>query len=705
MRRSNTVSSVVRLAPKIFLVDEFADFDVREELERQLEERLTTADLDARPALSSFAPSADDDQLSLIHHQGEIIRLVAPAGSGKTQTIINRVLHTVKNGRKPERILCLTFDNSATRALKEKVAEQLASLNDPRDDFQITTLNAFGYRLLREYFPSEFKPVIETNRIWRLIKEVKEGLASTPQGRLRHDALPSTLKNRFYSEFIGFLKNSLLDPRNISPQAFADFIITEKTAEVFFQPDTTNDQKKMVIQAILWMHKTYETYLQRENRIDFDDQKLRPLCSLDLYPSILSVVQRRFDEVLVDEFQDINRLDFALIKQIAGKCRLIVTGDDDQAIYGFRGCSPSYIIDLAKHLQQKIHSIELRRNYRCPRNVVEHSTRLIRHNTWRLEKSPIAARPDDASIKIVESTTATAEGKMISTAIERIKRRTTGLRHADFGVLYRTNAQSLPIQLQFILNNIPYNVREQDNILHNEELEKLLGVLRVKLATQSSAPVSPRDGVLTVKAYFQWFDDRLSARIEDCFSRQSGFFETIRSDSFLRALPKARDSRFADVMLDVVAAPSLFKTLDILAKTFKGLRGMIGTLEDAVDGGVPLGEVYELAASFRGRVDSFVETIDGALRQARGAHAGNERDGVALATYFKAKGLQWHTVILTSCNQGLIPHKRAPIEDERKLFYVALTRASSNLIVSYLRTSCKIKVAPSCFLREAGLHE
>jgi DNA helicase-2/ATP-dependent DNA helicase PcrA len=158
-------------------------------------------------------------------------------------------------------------------------------------------------------------------------------------------------------------------------------------------------------------------------------------------------------------------------------------------------------------------------------------------------------------------------------------------------------------------------------------------------------------------------------------------------------------------MLDVVAAPSLFKTLDILAKNFKGLRGMIGSLEDAVDGGVPLGEVYELAASFRGRVDAFVETVDSALRQAKTANTGQEEDGVALATYFKAKGLQWQTVVLTSCNQGLIPHKRSPIEDERKVFYVALTRASSNLIVSYLKTSCKVKVAPSCFLAEAGLNE
>ena len=157
-------------------------------------------------------------------------------------------------------------------------------------------------------------------------------------------------------------------------------------------------------------------------------------------------------------------------------------------------------------------------------------------------------------------------------------------------------------------------------------------------------------------------------------------------------------------MGDVVSAPSLFKTLDLLAKNFKGLRGMVGSLEDVVEGDVPLGEVYELAASFKGRVDAFVATVDTALERAKAARAGHEENGVVLATFFKAKGLQWHTVVITSCNQGIIPHKRAPIEEERKLFYVALTRASSNLIVSFLKRSCKTKVPPSCFLREAGLH-
>jgi DNA helicase-2/ATP-dependent DNA helicase PcrA len=698
------MASVTKLASKVELRDEFADFDVREELESELEKRLTEADLDSRPALKAFQPSADEDQHSLISAPGQTIRLIAPAGSGKTQTIINRVLHLAKHGAKPERILCLTFDNSAVKALRDKITEHLNQLQIPQHEFAISTLNAFGFRLLREHFAAEYKQIIEPSRIWRLVREAKDELVSTTEGRIRHDALPSSLRLRFYSEFFGYLKNSMFDPRDTPPQKFADFMLTAKSAEVFFQAGSTADQKKHVIQAVYWLFKKYESVLQRERRMDFDDQKLRALRCLQAAPSTLALVQRKYDEVIVDEFQDINELDFALVSLIAAKARLVVTGDDDQAIYGFRGCTPRYIIELEKHLGRSVASFELKRNYRCPRNIVDHATRLIRHNDWRVEKNPVAVRTDDATIKVVESNTATAEAKMIASVIERTRRRNQGLKYADFAVLYRTNAQSLPIQLQFILRDIPYNVREQDNILHNEELEKLLGVLRVKLATEIGSTPRPSDCVLALKAYFQRVDDRIVSRLEDCFDRAESFMAGLSSKSLVGLMPKVNDSRIAEVMQEVVKAPSLFKTLDILAKSFKGLRGMVGSLEDVVDGDVPLGEVYELAASFRGRVDAFVETVDGALKRAKEAKAGEEQNGVALATYFKAKGLQWHTVLLTSCNEGLIPHKRAPVEDERRLFYVALTRASSNLIVSYLKTSCKTRVVASSFLREAGLH-
>jgi DNA helicase II / ATP-dependent DNA helicase PcrA len=557
---------------------------------------------------------------------------------------------------------------------------------------------------LREHFASEHKPVIEQARIWRLIKELKDALALSAEGQKRLDALPASLRYRFYSEFFGLLKNSLFDPRSTVPQKFADFMLINKSAEVFFQPGSPSDQKRFVIQAVLWMFREYERLLHREQRIDFDDQKLRALKCLEASPNVLSLIQRQFDEVIVDEFQDINDLDFAFVSLIAQTARLVITGDDDQAIYGFRGCSPRYIIELEKHLGRDVESFELKRNYRCPRNIVDHATRLIRHNQWRIEKNPIAHRSDDASIKVIESTTATAEAKMIATTIERVRRRNKDLRFSDFAVLYRTNAQSLPIQLQFILKDIPYSVREQDNILHNDELEKLLGVLRAKLALNNGQQPTGADAVLALRAYFQFIDQRIISRLETCFENSASFFDALSSRGVLGLLPKLRESRFASAMQEVLKAPSLFKTLDILAKNFRGLRGMVGSLEDVVDNEVPLGEVYELAASFRGRLDAFVDTVDSALKRAKEAKAGEEASGVALATYFKAKGLQWHTVILTSCNEGLIPHKRAPIEDERRLFYVALTRASSNLIVSYLKTSCKTRVTPSTFLSQAGLH-
>jgi DNA helicase II / ATP-dependent DNA helicase PcrA len=696
------MASVQKFAPSIALDDELGQFEIRGELEQELERRLSESEIDARPALKSFEPTADEDQLSLIRASADIIRLVAPAGSGKTQTLINRMLHSTT--RRPDRILCLTFDNAAGQALRDKVTSQIGTANAAQTEFQIFTLNAFGYRLLRQHFPQECQQIIEGNRVWRLIKEAKEDLASRPNGNVISNVLPETLKHGFYREFFSLLKNALFDPRDLRLQEFADFMLKAKAAEVFFQPETTTEQKKFVIAAVSTMFRSYDRILQREKRIDFDDQKLRTLRCLELSPNTLDVVQKRYDEIIVDEFQDINQLDFALIKQLSKQCRLVVTGDDDQAIYGFRGCSPSYIIDLERYLGRAVKSFELRRNYRCPANIVHHATRLIRNNTWRIEKNTMAVRTDDASIKIIESTTATAEAKMIATAIDRIKRRNQDLRYSDFAVLYRANAQSLPIQLQFILRDIPYSVREEDNILENDELEKLLGVLRMKLALESGTSAKPRDAILALKAYFRSFDYRVESRLEEYFAKLSPSSELFTGDRFYALVPKAKGSALREAISAVVKAPSLFKTLDVLAHKFKGLRGMVGSLEDVVGGDVPLGEVYELAASFRGKVDAFVDTVDGALRRAREARAGQERGGVVLATYFKAKGLQWHTVILTSCNQGLIPHRRAPIEDERKLFYVALTRASSNLFVSYLRTSCKTKVPRSCFLVEAGFN-
>jgi DNA helicase-2/ATP-dependent DNA helicase PcrA len=444
--------------------------------------------------------------------------------------------------------------------------------------------------------------------------------------------------------------------------------------------------------------------MQRENVLDFDDQKLRSYLALQENKSLLGVIQSQYEEIIVDEFQDINKLDFVFIKALAEKASLVVTGDDDQAIYGFRGCTPEYIINLEKYLGRDITSYELQINYRCPKNLIEHADKLIRHNKNRILKIPIPHNQTTSVINVISSLSAALEAKFIVTYLKRIVRAKLSLSFRDFVVLYRTNAQSLPLQVEFILNDIPFYVRKEDNILQNRILERLLGILRLKLALDSGVATKTEDELLTIRAYFRYINEASADRLHRLFSNRKDFLSVIGSEEFYSIIPKAEKSYLSIAIQEILQTNSLLDALDILAKRFKGLKGMIGSLEDVVQERVPLGEIYDVAASFSGNISEFVMAMERALDLAKKRSAGrDEETGVGLLTYFRAKGRQWHSVILTSCNEGLIPHKRAPIEDERRLFYVALTRATSNLLISYLKDACRTKVSPSRFLKEAEL--
>ena len=683
------------------------DFEVRQEAAEELGRRINAAPVDTRGALASFVPNADPYQRQVIDAPETTIRLVAPAGSGKTQTVANRVLSRVRDGLNPARILVLTFDNAAATSLKEQLRSQTEKIEKqasrPVDlrGLTVSTLNAFGYALLRQDVPGEFRPVIERWRARRLLREVKQALrAKSPD---RHAALPAQLEDRFYLEFFSLLKNQLFDPRRPDAQRVADFMLAAPQATPFFPTPSDLALVRTTIQAALWLFMGYERLLQRDGVLDFDDQKLRAYLALDADPGLLRAVQGRYSEVVVDEFQDINHLDFEFVRAVAVKANLVVTGDDDQAIYGFRGCTPDFIIDLERHLGRPVASYELSTNYRCPANVVTHADRLIRHNTRRIEKNPIAHRREQATIKVASTLSAGLEAKSIVAFIHRVRKATPDRSYRDFAVLYRTNAQSLPLQVEFILDGLPYFVRDEDNILDNQVLGLLLGVLRLKLALAAGRPPSVEDQVLTIRAYFRYLNgedlDLSGAVLHGAWD----FLSAIRSEEFHAALPRARLSQFPTAVEEVLRAKTLLDELGVLAKRFGGLSGMVGSLEDVVDQRAPLAELSEVAANIGGGTAAFVDLMDRALERGRATGAGRDRDGVALLTYFKAKGLQWQTVILTTCNEGLIPHRKAPGDDERRLFYVALTRATSNLFVSYLSNACNTRVAPSRFLAEAGL--
>ncbi len=668
-----------------------------EQLADLLEARLRQTRIDTRDPLPSGIEKLDEDQRAVIAHESPVLRVLAPAGAGKTLTQVYRACRLIRDGALPQRILILTFDRAAASAVTTKFRD--VAEGSTRKTPGVLTLNAFGMRTLREYFPEETRPLIDLRKAGAILRNLRATLKGVhPQA----DALlPFRVKTRFYLEMFSLLKNQVLDPRTSPQSEVARVVATSRVLPVFLANCRNVQDQKLVVKALAWLYVSQEKMYQAARLMDFDDQKLRTLAKLREAPDVLGAILGSYDEIIVDEFQDINLLDFELIKTISTRARLIVTGDDDQAIYGFRGCSPEYIIALADHLDRPVETVELRRNYRCPRNIVEHASRLIRHNKDRLPKNPIAVRETDASIKVVSAITTAVECRLAVTFLERTKRSTANAEYRDFAILYRTNAQSLPIQIQLILREIPFYVRKEDNILESAVLDRLLSVLRVRQAYQDGLEPEVEDALQTFRAYFPWSEEAVVDRFRHFLLQGASLRSRLRGDE---PYAVGQMEPFFAAIRGLTRKLNLVDVLVELGKQFQGLHGMVGSLEDVANDDVPLGEIIELAASYRSKPRDFIKKIETTLQKAREIGAGTDQEhGVSLATYFRSKGLQWHTVLLLGCNQGLIPMNKAPLHEERRLFYVALTRASSNLYLSYVKKSCGHMVEPSQFLVESGL--
>ncbi|HET6617479.1 MAG TPA: ATP-dependent helicase [Gemmatimonadota bacterium] len=487
----------------------------------------------------------DEHQRRVIECRARTIRMVAPAGSGKTQTIVERVLGRIAEGVPPSRILVLTFDRAARRSLVERLRSRSRERKIDAAACTVSTLNAFGASLLRRHAPEEAREVVGEAQADRLLAKACTDLGAPQEIAAR---------GRLVRELFALLKNALYDPRSASERSAARFlaldpVAAERLAEL--QSDVPRADPRMIVT----LFAATDREMRSARVLDFDDQKLRALALLE-HANLRERIERLWSEVVVDEFQDINRLDFELVRSLAARADLVVTGDDDQAIYGFRGCSSAFIVGLARLLGREVDSHELAINYRNPPNLLAHAVRLVRHNRRRIPKSPVAARSDPARVSVSATGGAEAEGKGLAHRVRKAIR--DGRRPQEIAVLCRTNAHCAALA------------------------------------------------------------ERLRAAGVSCQVRV-----------------------------------------------------------DEADAGEP---------------------------SARGVGPPNDSpaDAVTVATYFRAKGLQWPAVFLPGCNEGLIPHPRAPVDAERRLFYVALTRASHELVASWVAVP-RGEVGPSRFLTEAGL--
>ena len=675
------------------------------------------------PPLFEYSYEADEEQGRFIDGDESVIRLLAPAGSGKTQSIANRVIKRASQGKPIASYLILTFDNAAAESLRNKFAEfiekaQRGQKATFKDSPMISTLNSFGYSLLREelsddsgkYSLGESPSKDQREAIKRVLNMLRD---KNPRASAN---LPRDFGYKVYLDLISALKNQIIEPQPLlkSEPARREFLEVAARHDLllpWLEPvahQANYEQlQREIISSLIYVYCTYCETLWNHRRIDFDDQKLLAYLALRGNETLLKRIMARYREVIVDEFQDINKLDFELIKLLATGKRLVVVGDDDQAIYAFRGCSHEYILNLDRHLKLPVAKYIINTNYRCPNNIVVMADRLIRHNKNRAAKSPKAHRSDDADIHVWHCVNAGSEAQVIARFLKRLHRGEGGPKvdYSDMAVLLRMNSQSLPLQLACLLEEIPYHCRKEQNIILSRSMKNFLNLIGIHLDLQKNPGYSSlNDTFCIINCFFRWQHPNSTKRFHRHVVETGSYREAVKNaGAFLKFFPPQEPSE----LVKAVEALYKYKSPEALSQNigrcFQYTGGLVATLEEALEHDAPLGELGELAARFRGDTEAFHAMLSDLLEKVQGGlwHE-EEGDAVNIMTYFRAKGRQWHTVMLPGVNQKVIPHARAEVEDERRLFYVATTRATSNLIISYVRNAVRSRVEPSQFIRELG---
>lgn len=530
--------------------------------------------------------------------------------------------------------------------------------------------------------------------------------------------LPRELGNNVYLGVISALKNEIVDPDALAAgdrehlERLLSLFESSRLLEPWLAPWRGTAQwepaTRQIPNALVFIYRAYCALMRNHGRIDFDDQKLLAYTALAKDAATAAQLLSSIKTVIVDEFQDINRLDFELVRLLAKDRELVIVGDDDQAIYAFRGCTPRYIIDFEKESGRPTTSVVLHVNYRCPKNVVAMANKLIANNTNRVEKRQVAHRSDDADVQLWHAINAGGEAQVIARTIRKLyeERREKGLQYSDMAVLFRMNSQSLPLQIALILEEVPYHCRKEDNVILSGAMSELVELLGLHLELlRDRSYFSESAARLVCRTYFRYLKDWQVDRFVEA-ARRGGLLRAVEVLGGQQGAPRELvDPAFQKGLMALAQAGTPPRVVGVVAEHFKHVAGMVGTLEDAINNQAPLGEFAEIAARFRGSVSEFHALLTSLQERVRNGlfHAEVGGDAVNLLTYFRAKGLQWNTVFIPGVNQKVIPHSKANVEDERRLFYVAVTRASSNLVLSYVRTVVGQSVEPSQFLSEMGL--
>ena len=592
----------------------------------------------------------DKQQEAVQKTEGPLL-ILAGAGSGKTRVLTTKVAYLIENiGISPYNILAITFTNKAANEMKERLNKLLGDISN---NIQVSTFHSFGLKILRENYEQlgyerNFS-IMDSDDTLSIIKKIlKEFNLDTKIYN------PTAIRNK-----ISGCKNELISPGEYDKYAISEFE-----------------------QVVLKVYKKYVDTLKRNNAIDFDDLLILPIKLFREYPNVLEKYQNRFQYILIDEYQDTNEAQYILTKMISAKYRNICcVGDNDQSIYSFRGANYRNILNFEKDYKDAT-VIKLEQNYRSTETILNAANSVIRNNKERKDKNLWSNKKTGEKITYFKAFNERDEAFYVIREIKKLIN--NGINYENIAVLYRTNAQSRIMEEELLKENIPYRVVGSFYFYSRKEIKDLIAYL--KLIHNSSDNISLTRVINTPKRGIGL--KTISNLALKADTNNLSMFDAIDSGKeleFKRLIEKLKEisnnltlTELVDKVLDVTGIKKELeeeKTLeaDIRLENLEEFKSITKSFEEK--NGVISLEDFLLEISLVSDVNEYKD----------------DKNRISLMTIHSVKGLEYDYVFLVGLEEGIFPHinslmDNAELEEERRLCYVAITRAKEKLYLVNART-------------------
>lgn len=675
------------------------------------------------------------DQSQFCFSENDFIRLLAPAGSGKTTSLLWRCLNLINASEKTANFLVFTFTRVARDELRDRINSN-PEFNLLKGKVRIETLNQWGYNYIRNIkdglqlksTKQDFYFLVNNNL--RPIWDRKPYLAKLTNKTFKYKLVVnifSELKtlgfNHDFPTNDNFLENFKTHLAWLKESGLEDYFI-EKVFNGVEELELLNynkDDHLGQLEPFLLFWKKSSEELWSQSIITLEDQKYWALRMLESQysPGKLFPASSRYHHIMVDEFQDINPLDLALINKLvdANNSSLSIIGDDDQAIYEWRGSSPRFIVNPDQFLSRKFETYILDINYRSPKNIVEYSQNLINLNENRVKKNTIPFSSQEAEIHIKKYDNHVKSLSYILKFVENVLKEGK----ENVGIISRKKGQLIPLQILLTSKEIPYYAKEDLNILLSQafnELKRIL-VISVEKDQRKNSDSIVDEIILCCNLIKKYPLSRNESRPLIAYLRNSNF-KTLREGvlaltKYPNTIKSASGASFASAILKVIDSSTVSETILNTGEYFEGLqKHYVKSEDDIFYKEPPFLYLTDYAERYGNDFWKFIDHIEAAISKMETMYDENQdstdtelKNKIHLMTALRAKGKEFDHVIILDVNDGLWPIKYAETEDqleqERRLFYVAVTRTKKSLTLLTVKEIHNQKVTISPYVKEMGL--